>query len=701
MKTPVSLTARTPFAALAASCAALALSAPALAQQPAGSGPPTTGAGSTTDDGLGGAWIDLRNRADAAEDEPQQEIILSHPAPATTITVWGERSNLSETPANVAVITRADLDRTQALTIADALTRIPGVTATSNGQLGGFTGVRIRGADATQTLVIIDGVRVGDPSSPGGGFDFGNLISAGVGRVEVFNGSNSLAWGSDAIGGVVVVETAGQSGGQDGLNASVEGGSHALARGSLGGGTRIGALSLGGRVGYIRTDGISAASAGSEADGFRQFSANGRAALDLGDVTLTAAMVHASGQLDLDGYGPPTYASFGDTAEFQQTQENYASIGAQHLLQLGDTLSLSHGLALSLADINRDSFDPAAGPAPSFAARGRTERIVWSASLSDNHLWSLIGGVEHERSRMATASAFGGDRQSTAISAGWLTLEVEPLAELVFGGGVRLSDHRDFGGNSVFAANASWRPGRGDWKVRASFAEGYKAPTLFQLSSAVGAFGNPALRPERSRSYDAGVDYALSGTRYALSFTLFRRDSDDLIDFVGCSGTGQPAICAGGTRPFGTYANIARARAEGVELGGTVRAGEALTIGLGYALVSTRDRTIGRFTSGNRLARRPVNSGTLSLDYAPRGADGVADWSLGGDLRWVGNSFDDAGNSIRLPAYALATLRGAVRFGAHVELYGRVENLFDARYENVFGYGTYGRTLTVGVRWTG
>ncbi|QJQ32921.1 TonB-dependent receptor [Sphingomonas lacunae] len=681
MKSHVSLAAPRPFAAASLTAVALALAAPALAQQaavpdeasPADSSHP----------------IDLIDWQDSCPAQPCLPSIL---------TVWGERSDLADAPAAVSVITRADLDRTQALTVADALTRIPGVTATSNGQLGSFTGLRIRGADATQTLVIIDGVRVGDPSSPGGGFDFGNLTSAGITRVEILNGSNSLAWGSDAIGGVVLVETLGRA--SDALTASAEGGSHGLARIGLGGGLRQGRLHVGGHAGYLRTDGISAASSGREADGFRQFSANGRASLDLDAVELSAAFVHASGRLALDGYAPPAYA-FGDTAEYQETQENYASVQVRHYGAFGGQIAFDHGLSASLADINRDSFDPAAGTAPGFAARGRTDRIGWTGTLSRSDQWRLIAGVEHERSRMATASAFGGDRQSSAISAGWVQLRLQPTDGLDLGGGVRRSDHRDFGGATVFAANASWRPGAGDWKLRASFAEGYKAPTLFQLSPDPAAYGNPSLRPERSRSYDAGVDYALSGNRYVLSFTLFRRDSDDLIDFVGCSGTGQPAICATGTRPFGTYANIARARAEGVELGATVRASEPMTIALGYAHVATRDRTLGRFTSGNRLARRPANSGTLSLDYAPPGADGVADWSLGADLRWVGASFDDAGNSIRLPAYALAGVRGAVRFGAHVELYGRIDNLFDARYENVFGYGTYGRTFAIGVRWRG
>lgn len=667
MKTPVSLTALHPFAAACLTAVALVMAAPAVAQ--------------TNDEDVA-----------AAEEE---DIILWHRVPPSTITVWGERSLLEQSPATVAVLNAADLARTQAVTIADALTRIPGVTATSNGPLGSFTGVRIRGADATQTLVIIDGVRVGDPSSPGGGFDFGNLTSAGVARVEILNGSNSLAWGSDAIGGVVVVET--QSEGDAPLHAMAEGGSHAYGRAAVGGGTQLGAFSLGGTLGYLRTDGISAASSGSEADGFRQFTANGRAALDLGSVTLSAAMVHASGRLDLDGYAPPTY-SFGDTAEYQETQENYASVRVQHQARVFDGLDFSHGLALSLADINRDSFDPAAGTAPSFAARGRTERLAWSGGLTDNAIWTLRVGAEHERSRMATVAAFSADRQSTAISAGWLTVEVEPIANLVLGGGVRRSDHRDFGGNSVFAANAAWRPGYGPVKLRASFAEGYKAPTLFQLSADPGAFGNPALRPERSRSYEGGFDYGLGQSGIDILLTLFRRDSLDLIDFVGCSGTGQPAICAGGTRPFGTYANVARARAEGVELRAGVSLADGLTLAAGYAHVATRDRSVGRFTSGNRLARRPVDSGTLALDYV---APADAGWSLGGDLRVVGASFDDAGNSVPLPRYALVAVRGSVSLSPQIELYGRVDNLFDAQYENVAGYRTYGQTFAIGLRWKG
>ena len=124
-----------------------------------------------------------------------------------TITVIGAPLAAEDSHASVSVIDAADIRRAQNGAVADQLTRLPGVIATQNGGLGGFTGVRIRGAEAEQTLVVIDGVRVGDPSSPGGGFDFGNLMLGTIDRIEVLRGANSLPWGSQAIGGVVAVTT--------------------------------------------------------------------------------------------------------------------------------------------------------------------------------------------------------------------------------------------------------------------------------------------------------------------------------------------------------------------------------------------------------------------------------------------------------------------------------------------------------------
>ncbi len=128
-------------------------------------------------------------------------------ADGSTITVVGDLLGADQSNASVSVIDAAAIRRAQNGAAADLIARLPGVSITQYGTLGSVSNVRIRGAEGEQTLVVIDGVRVGDPSSPGGGFDFANLMLGAIDRIEVLRGANSLPWGSQAIGGVVAIST--------------------------------------------------------------------------------------------------------------------------------------------------------------------------------------------------------------------------------------------------------------------------------------------------------------------------------------------------------------------------------------------------------------------------------------------------------------------------------------------------------------
>ncbi|MEQ1687787.1 MAG: TonB-dependent receptor [Sphingopyxis sp.] len=620
---------------------------------------------------------------------PDPEIDVAAERIDDTIVVSGTWLPLIALPRSVASLSDTDLARLQSLSVADVLGTIPGVSATRNGPVGGFTGLRIRGADAAHTLVVIDGVRVGDPTSPGGGFDFGSLLSGGIARIDVLRGSNSTVWGSDAIGGVVLVE----SGGADGVSA--EYGSHDSIRIDGRQSVDLGKLSIAVGGGWFDTSGISSARSGIEADGFRQYRGHARVRAELSStIKATASVIFADSRLEIDGFAPPTY-SFGDTAEYQNVQELYTAASLEH--QVGS--SFSHKLSFSLADINRDTFDPAFGSAPSFAARGRSEHIEWQGrygNLLDPI--SAVVGVGREWTRAVTGGAFSSDSGRTAISGIFGHAVIRPSDVVELGLGARHDDHRRFGGNTSLSAHALYEVSSA-LAVRTSYSEGYKAPTLFQLSPTASGFGNPLLWPEEIKAYDVGFIYrrsrAIAGNPpvgIRVEASLFRRDSRNLIDFVSCAGAGAPAICAGGTRPFGTYANVDRARASGGELEITLWPTAGLQFNAGYAYIATHDRSTGQASFGNRLARRPVHSAILGGDW-----DGGR-FLIGGDVRLVGDSFDDAGNFTRLDGYALVSLRGSFELTETVELYGRVENLFDADYQNVAGYGTYGRTFSVGAR---
>lgn len=602
------------------------------------------------------------------------------------VTATGQAENLTHTGQSISVVSQEEIARVQAVAVSDVLTRLPGVTVTRNGTPGGFTGVRVRGSGAEQVLVLVDGVKVNDASSPGGGYDFGNLLAGGYGKIELLRGSNSTIWGSQALGGVVAVSTAEN----DGLaSVQAEGGSFGtwLANASISPDLGPVALDLSG--GYYTTDGYSSAEVGSEDDGFRQWHVQGRALTEVtSGLALDLRGRFADSRLDLDGFAPPTYA-FGDTDEYQDTQEWSGYAGLNYASDMAE-LTASYGIS----NIERENYDRAFPGAPLFTSEGRTERYTLRAIVPFGDALSIHAGGEQEESRYDT----GGPSASANITSvyGMVSLDSEPVHASV---GVRRDDHNVFGGETSIGADASVNL-FDDWRARASYGEGFKAPTLYQLSDRQYDYGNPDLTPETAKSYDIGIEKGFRQGALHLALTLFQRDTRNLIDFVSCSA--DIAICndvdgAGAPlRPFGTYGNVSKARARGVEVELGARIAERLTGQAAYSYVESKNRTADSANFGNDLARRPRHALTTSLDYS-FGQVGRGP-AIGADLRMVGDSFDDNFNATPLDGYAVVAVRASLPVGEAFELYGRVENLFDEDYQTVAGYSTSGRAGYIGIR---
>ena len=588
-----------------------------------------------------------------------------------TVTATGTRIELEDTGQPVTVIGEEEIESVQGADLTRVLERVPGLAFSRNGGPGAVTGVRVRGAEGEQLLVLLDGVRVSDPSAPSGGFDFGTLLSGNLAKIEVLRGSNSTIWGSDAVGGVLVASTRAESG----LEASAEYGSYDTLTGGVSGGIGGDRGFLGGSASYYRTDGFSQVASGTEADGFEQWAVNGQGRLYLSrSVELFARGRYAEGDLDLDGYLPDF--SLGDTDETQHTRQYSASTGAIY-----DTGPLFVSAAYSFADTERAN-RPEPGAAPSFASDGHSDRVEVRGE------WRPIGpllvnfGAENEWTSYSTSFD---DREETRISGAYGQLGIE-MGGLAAHAGMRVDDHARFGTETSFGGDISYGLG-GDLRLRASVGEAFKAPTLYQLYS---DYGNEALQPERSTSYDVGLvhgDRSLADTRFYGAATVFRRDARDQIEFANCDTN-----CA--TRPFGFFANVGRVRAEGIELELGARPSDRWVTRAVYAWVDTENRTPGVANEGNVLARRPRHALTLSADWRTP----LADFTLGGDVRMVSDSFDDAANFVPIDGYALASLRASLPFGERFELFGRVENLFDADYQTAAGYGTASRSAYVGAR---
>ena len=270
----------------------------------------------------------------------------------------------------------------------------------------------------------------------------------------------------------------------------------------------------------------------------------------------------ADGRLEIDGFPAPDF-TLADTPEYQRTRQVSGRAGGRFSWS-----ALRLNAAYSFADTERRQFDSTLGSDPTYETDGTSERAELRGEWDIARPVALRFGGEREWTRFD--STFDARQQATVTGV---------YAQLGYAGetfaghaGIRRDDHSRFGGEWSAGADARLQLSE-EWSLHASYGEGFKAPSLFQLFS---DFGNAALQPERSRSFDLGVgtwDRNVHGAFF--DFTLFRRDTRGLIGFVSCFGLAE-GICSG--RPFGTYDNIGKARAQGAELEGGFRLSDQLTV---------------------------------------------------------------------------------------------------------------------------
>ncbi len=572
----------------------------------------------------------------------------------------------------ITVITQDDLERTQTSVISDLLRTVPSVAVARNGGIGGVTSVFIRGGDSSQTLVLIDGVRINDPSSPNAAFDFGSLLTGNIGRIEVLRGPNSVIWGSQAIGGVINVQTIEPT---DALtvNARAEYGYRNTAQGTanVSGKSGIFSSSIGG--GYFRSDGISALAAGTERDGYKNASANGKLKIAVSDdIGIDLRAYYNKGKVQFDD-------PFGATPNTFPETENEQFVGYAGLnVRLFDG-KLANRLSYSRTDLGRVGTED--GVAFSFnvnALKGAIDRFEYHGSFAIVEAATLVFGIEHERSFASTFFPEGGgtapDQARTRVTSGFGQMILRPVSGLTLTGGIRHDDYSQYGGQTTLGGNFAYTPNDGKTVIRGTYAEGFRAPTL---TEALLPFGNTTLKPETAKSFDLGLEHSLLDGAISASATFFRRTSQNLITFSFLTFQSE---------------NISRARAEGVEFALALRPAPGLRINANYSLVNAKSRSADA-TFGNRLARRPKDQASLSVDWA-------SSWkvTLGSTITITGDSFDNLANTRRLDGFVLASFRASYPITDKVELFGRIENAFDEKYQTVSGYGAYGRSAYAGVR---
>ncbi|AMN48415.1 TonB-dependent receptor [Steroidobacter denitrificans] len=626
----------------------------------------------------------------------QRICLLSLSITSISVPAWAEEvivvtatrfaQSASDVGQSISVIDEQSLIARQNDAIVDVLRTVPGVSFVRNGGVGTSTSLFIRGAESDHTVVLIDGVKLNDPSAPGGGFNFGNMLLGNVTRVEALRGSQSIVWGSQAIGGVVNLTTAEPTEVFKGV-AKLEYGSHGTSQAGVNLSQRFGRVAASMGVNGYDTDGISAfnkARGGREKDDYRNISANAKFTIDLtDDAWLDLRGWYSKAKTGIDGFPPPTYA-FGDTREEARTREAVGYAGVNFDLLAG---RFHNRVAYAYTETSRTNEDPDSIPIQTFDADGENARFEYQGTFEFTPKLASGFGLESETSKF-NSSSYGGPvtRGKARIDGAYLQLIGKPIDHFTIIAGVRRDDHDEFGGRTNVGGSLAWSPNQGSTTLRASYNEAFKAPSLYQLQS---EYGNGLLTPETAESWDVGLAQRFWRDKGEIGVTYFIRDTKDLINFVSCAAP-LAGICT--NRPFGTYDNVAQARADGFELTLALEPVNGLMIQTNYSRIDTENRSPGA-NYGNRLARRPGETANLLIDYR-----WPFDLETGVTYTKNGRSYDNATNTRIVDGYKLVDLRLAYRVGEKMLLQARIENLLDEEYETVYLYGTYGRSYYAGVR---
>ncbi len=627
-------------------------------------------------------------------------VIVSAPALADTpehVVVSATRTEqpLDVTGASVSLIDSSDLKTQQTIALPDILKEVPSLVVVRNGGLGQPASISLRGGEAGQTVVLIDGVRVNDASTTddSAAAALGDLLVNNIDRVEVLRGPQSTLYGSDAIGGVIDVIT--KRGGNFAIDASAEGGSFGTFHANVGAHGEEGMVEYGAGLNYLTTTGVSTADSrfgNHENDGYTNLGATVNLRAHLSD-TISADLrgyyTHGHDDFD-DGFGGPPLFAVADSAanNTNETKTGYLGLNA-------DFFGVHNRVAVLATEGAREFFDSASDTVhlnyQYFSSRLRFE---YQGVVDIDPSNQITFGAETEASTFRNQNfgifgffspplVLGHDRISGYYAQGQSTL----FDQLTLTAGVRLDDDDQFGTHTSYKVNAAWNLAQWQTTLRANIASGFKAPSLFQD---FGPNSNPIgpLKPETATGWEVGIDHALWDDRLQASLTWFSRNTSDQIDFQNCFTPADAPGCPSRVAVFGYYVNLDRTRAQGLEATLKAAITDTLNASLTYTNMSAKN-----LITGGDLPRRPQDLASAVVTWLP--CPGA---TLGLSATYQGKRFNDTGNFTPLSSNTKVNLFGSYDVTGTWQVFGRVDNVFNDRTEEVTGYGVPGIGAYAGIR---
>ncbi|MEJ1963678.1 MAG: TonB-dependent receptor [Gammaproteobacteria bacterium] len=558
-----------------------------------------------------------------------------------------------QTSSSVSVISLEETAKLQVPDLKTALEEEPGVIANTTGAIGGTTSVYIRGAFPQHTLLVVDGIRMNDRAASYDSF-MGAADLSGMDRVEVLRGPQSTLYGSAAIGGVIVMNTAK---GADELTGAVgmSGGSFETYSTSAAAKGSVGALGYSGSVARYKT------ANDLPSNDFDSWNYSTRLNYALSP-ELDLGVTYRRTEGDFHAVGSRTFYSPG----LADTGNDLATLYTEWRPTDAVTTKLTAGYH------QRDYTWLAPDSSPSVQKNER-KIIDWQTAWKATDALGVVAGANYESSDYTISGSLTED----TIKAGFLSGTYDVTSTLTVTAGARIDDYDSVGSAFTWRSGVAWMV-TPDTKLRATYGTGFSAPGSSDRYGvpAWGQLPNPDLVPEKARGWDAGVDQSFLGGSLRVSATYFGNRFTNLIDWEYVN-----------FETFeGTYANRNRASTDGVELGVTANPVSAWHVRLGYTYLDAKDDE-----TDQRLTRRPRNSVEASTWLEP-----TPGWVVGVGVQGVYDSMD----TVTTPAagYTIWRMFSSYDLGK-VTFKVRAENLSNKKYDEVLGYAALPFGVFGSVEW--
>lgn len=606
------------------------------------------------------------------------------------IVVTGSRSGdgveARDLPASITLIDADALQERQTRIVSDVLRDVPGVAVNRTGAIGGLTQIRIRGTEGNHVLVLIDGIKASDPYY--GEYDFGTLIADEAAKIEVLRGQQSALYGSDAIGGVIqYITLTGRE--QPGISARLEGGSF----GTVSGGARVAGFSdtfdyaVSGSA--YRTDGTPTARDGKRNVGSMNVGASAKLTWTPSDTFKligVARYSYTDADANNSAFSGPRFGYTVDSPGVHIQNEAFYGL-ARAELALADGRWTS-ALTGQFADTTRKGFEPTGFD---YGDKGRRYKGSFETSYridTGRFVSRITGAVDFEREEFqnTTPSPFVFQGRRSTENWGFVGEYEGRLDDaLSIGASVRRDENNRFDDATTYRLQAGYRLPFG-LRARGAWGTGVKNPGYYELYGySDGRYiGNPNLRPEKSKGWEAGVDQEFAGGRATIGATYFNsRLTDEIYTTYPA-----PAFVA-------TPSNRAtRSHQKGIEAFVSARPIDQIRFDLAYTYLKADE-------NGGVEVRRPKHSASLNTTVFS------TDQRFSGTLtvRYNGRQFDVAYTDpsyrpvrVSLQEYVLVNLNAEYKVSDRVSVFGRIENLANEKYEEVFSFATPGRAAYGGVK---